>query len=303
MSEFSHEPGGPALIRPLEIKGSFFGRYRASAGREMHKVNISGTALTYNQLAWLGNLFFKANLTGTGAGADKTYPFVPSSAADDVKSATLEFGYDTALTASQPGFRLPYVVGDELTITWDKGNPEGIPWSANLHSPKAITQVSAFTGTPATIASTAMSAVGTQVFIDATTIGTTADAYVTTVEFKLPLTWADLDTLNLTTAAQDTFRASERSPTLTLTRYFINDNELDRYNDKAVRKIRVATTGPALGASNYKATLDFYGVLEDYKTTRVDGLVMEQLTYANIYDTTASTDHSLTVITAEATIS
>lgn len=304
LTEFSHEPS-VALIRPPEIRGSYFGRYRAAAGREMHNVSIGGPSLSYNQLVLLANVFFKTNLTGTGVGADKTYPFVPSSAVDDLKSMTLEWGYDTSLSGTQPGFRLPYVVGDELSITWAKSDLEGVKWSAKMHSPKAISQITTFGGTPTSIASTALSPTGTQVFIDATTIGTTADNYVTTAEFTLPHTWTDLDTLNLTTAAQDTFRASERVPSLTLTRYFINDNELDRYNDKAVRKIRVRTTGPTLGAGTYLATLDFYGVLDTdgHRWAEVDGLKMETLKYVNIYDATAAADHSLTVTTAESTVS
>lgn len=302
-TEFSHEPS-VALIRPLEVRGSFFGRYRASAGREMHTVNLSGTALSYNQAAWLGNMFMKGVTTGTGAGADKTYAFLPTSATDDLKSFTFEWGYDTALSATQPGHRLPYVVGDELTITFDKSNLEGVAWAVKAHSPKGASQISAFGGSPTSLTSTSISPVETQVYIDAATIGTTQDDYVTTAQISVPISWTDLDTLNQTTAAQDTFRAAEKVPAVTLTRYFINDNELDRYNDKAVRKIRIEAVGPSLGASNYKFTFDFYGVLDTdgHAWTTVDGLIMETLKYVNIYDTTATTDHSLTVVTAETTI-
>lgn len=302
---FSHEPD-VALLYPRQTRASYFEHYSAAAGREQHRLRVPGTALSFNQLAWLGTAFFKGLTTGTGAGADKTYAFVPASAADDLKSFTMEWAYDVALSATQPGFRLPFVVGDELTITWDKGNLEGIAWEAAFHSPKGISQITAFGGTPTALATTLMSPVNTQVYIDAAggTIGTTADNYVRTAAFHKTIPWADLDTLNLSTAAQDTFRVQAPTEELTLTRYYINDNELDRYNDKAVRKIRVRTTGPTLGGSTYLATLDFYGVLapDGYRYTNVDGLKMEQLKYLPIYDTGAATDHSLTVVTAEATI-
>jgi len=301
-TEFSHSPEVLA-IRPMERRGSYFGFYRAAAGREKHALTMGGN-LSYNQAAWLGNLFFKAVGTGTGAGADKTYTFVPTSATDDLKTATVEWGYDTALSATQPGFRLPYVVGDKLKLTFDKASAEGVTFAADMHSPKAISQLSTFGGTPTALTTTPMTPVQTQVYIDPTTIGTTVDNYVVSAEFELNHSWTDLDTLNATTAAQDTFRVDPRAWTLTLTRYGINDNELDRYYDKAVRKIRVLSTGPTLGASNYKLTLDCYGVLDTdgYSYTETDGLVMEQLKYVPVYDSTAVTDHSLVVITQEATV-
>lgn len=299
-TDFSHSPD-VSTIRPMERRGSFFGFYRAAAGREQHELEF-GSNLTYNQAAWLGNIFIKGVTTGTGAGADKTYAFVPASATDDLKTATLEWGYDTALSGTQPGFRMTYAVGDELTITFDKAAPEGVTFSANMHSPKAVTQIASFGGSPTALASTAVTPVQVQVYLDAATIGTTADNYVTSAEWTLTNEWTDLDTLNATTAAQDTFRVGARAWTLNLTRYKINDTELDIYNSKAVRKVRVRATGPSLGSTNYKIDLDLYGVYTGYDNVSVDGLAMETLTLEPVYDTTATTDFSMTVVTAETTI-
>lgn len=299
-TDFSHTPS-VATIRPEERRGSYFGFYRASAGREQHSLTFSGN-LTYNQAAWLGNLYIKGVTSGTGAGADKTYAFTPSSATDDLKSATLEWGYDTALSATQPGFRLPYAVGDQLQITFDKASADGVTFSADMHSPKAVTQISAFGGTPTAIASTAVSPVQVQVAIDTATIGTTVDNYVTVADWTLTNNWTDLDTLNATTAAQDTFRVSARAWQLAVTRYKINDTELDAYNAKTIRKVRITATGPTLGSSTYKITLDLYGVWTGYTNASVDGLAMETLTLEPVYDSTATTDFSMTVVTAETTI-
>jgi hypothetical protein len=302
LTSFDHTPD-VKLIRPEERRASYNAFYRAAAGRERHTLQFGGN-LSFNQFAWLGNIYFKAVGTGTGAGSDKTYLFLPTSAVDDLKSFTAEWGYDTALSATQPGYRLPYVVGDELTVTWDKAADEGVTFQANLHSPKAVSQISAFGGTPTALTTTAIVPVTTQVYIDPTTIGTTEDDYVQKAEFNLRHQWTDLDTLNQTTAAQDTFRVGARQWTLTLTRYGINDNELDRYYDKAVRKIRIRSTGPVLGGSNYSHTLDLYGVLDTdgHKVGYVDGLAFETLKYVPVYDSTATADHILTVVTAETTI-
>jgi hypothetical protein len=299
-TDFTHDPD-VATIRPQERRGSFFAFYRASAGREMHGVEFSGN-LTYQQAAWLGNTFIKGVTTGTGAGADKTYAFLPASATDDVKSATLEFGYDTALSATQPGFRLVYVVGDELTMTFDKGSPDGVTFAASMHSPKAIAELAAFGGSPTALTTNAITPVTVQVYIDPTTIGTTEDDYITNAEWKLTNEWTDLDTLNQTTAAQDTFRVGARAWTLKVQRYKINDTELNAYNAKTVRKIRVRATGPVLGGSFHSLTLDCYGVWSDYSNDSVDGLAMETLTLEPVYDTSAATDFRLDIVTDTTTI-
>jgi hypothetical protein len=299
---FQHNPE-VRTIRPQERRGSYFAYYRATAGREKHMLQTGGN-LSYNQAAWLGNMYFKGVTAGAGGGADKTYAFIPTSASDDLKSFTFEWGYDTTLSASQPGIRLPFVVGDKLTMTFDKSNDEGVTFQAEMHSPKSVSQITSFGGTPTALTTTAMSPIQTQVYIDPTTIGTTEDDYVQVATFELTHQWTDLDTLNQTAAAQDTFRVGARDWVLNLTRYFINDNELDRYFDKAVRKIRIKNTGPSLGASNYSTTLDLYGVLDTdgYSAGEADGLIWETLKYVPVYDSTATTDHSFTVVTAEATI-
>lgn len=294
-TDFSHEPD-VATIRPSERRGSYFAFYRAAAGREKHKINFSGN-LTYQQAAWLGNVYVKAIASGTGAGADKTYAFIPASATDDLKAATLEWAYDTTLSASVPGWRLPFSVGDELTITFDKGSADGVTFDAAMHSPKAISQISAFGGTPTALTTNAIIPTTVVVTSDATTIGTTVDNYWTTAEFKLMNAWTDLDTLNNTTAAQDTFRVGARTWTLGVTRYYINDTELDLYNSKAVRKVRIKATGPVLGGSFHSLAIDCYGVWTSLGYESVDGLKMEKLVLEPVYDATAATDFRVDVVT------
>jgi hypothetical protein len=289
------------LIRPRESRASLFGHYRAAAGRTTGGVSFSGN-LSYNQLAWLGETFIKAVGTGVGAGADKTYAYTPASATDDVKSATIEYGFDTSLSAGTPGFRQVYCLGRELNITWDKGSQDGVTFSADFTSPSGASQITSFGGTPTQIASTAMSPNNTAITIDAATIGTTADLYAPSLSWTLTNGFTDLNTLNNTSGAQATFRTGEWAWTAELTRYYVNDNEQDRFVDKAVRKIRVVNTGPALGGSTYRAQLDLYGVIENATWDRSDGLVMETLTYVPVYDSTAATHFALTVVTAEASI-
>lgn len=292
------------IIRPSERRASYFAYYSSAIGRERNGYTFGGI-LSYNQAAWLGNVFFKKVTAGTETGVGTgvfRYTFAPASATDDLASATSEFGYDTALSATQPGTRLPFTVGQELGMTFDKANAEGVTFSADMHSPKAATEITAFGGTPASLATKLLTPTTVQVYIDAATIGTTEDDYVTTADFTLTHDWTDLDTLNQTTAAQDTFRVGAREWSCTLTRYGINNTEKAAWKAGTARKIRIRSTGPTLGTGTYALTLDLYGVYTGYDEPSVDGLVMQQFTLSPQYDTTAATDHALVVDTAESTV-
>jgi hypothetical protein len=71
---------------------------------------------------------------------------------------------------------------------------------------------------------------------------------------------------------------------------------------KTPRKIRIKGTGPTLGGSAYSAQLDVYGITDGYEKADVDGIGIERLTLLPQYDTTATTDFSLTVVNATASI-
>lgn len=305
--EFMHDvTWGQSIvtIRPQEQRGSYFGFYRAAAGIETNTLSIGGNG-SYNQAAWLGQLYIKGSVAPTVVGVTgQQYAFVPSSATDDLASVSLEWGFDTAPSAGTPAFQLPYVVGDNLEFTFDKSNVDGVTFKADMLSPKAVTNIATYTAGAATIASTAMSPINTVVSIDPTTIGTTVDNYITKCTWALNNTWTNLQTLNNTAAAQATFRADVRQWKFTAERYYNDSNELLRYKDKAPRKIRILNTGPLIagGTANYAFQLDLYGVITDSQWTDVNGLICETLTYEPIYDGTAATDFSLQVTTAEASI-
>lgn len=290
-----------ATIRPEELRNSYFGFYRAAAGNETNSLDFADY-MTYTDLIWYSNVHIKAVASGTGAGADKTWTFTPSAATDDLKSATIQFGYSDGIGATQPAVELRYCLGEEFTLSFDKSSEGLNTISSRLITPKAATQISAFTGVLSDRTRELATAAQTRVYIDASTIGTTSDNDVTSVSWTLTNGFVNLQTLNNTSAAQDTFRPNPRRWTATITRYYRNDTEWDAYVNKTVRKIRVRALGPTLGASNYKVDLDLYGVYTARTETEVDGLGMEQFTLEPVYDTTATTDFSLVVVNADATI-
>jgi len=291
-----------AIQRPSERRASYFGNFRSYAGIERNGFRFGGDA-TYTDLIWWANLHIKAVAAGTGAGGDKTWTFVPTAGADDLKSASLQFGYADAIGATRPAWEVDGVLGEELTLTITKS----APWSfrSQLMSAEGATQISAFTGTPAD--RTLMSILGTttQTYIDPTTIGTTVDNDVLDSEFTLTNGFVHLDTLNATNVAAEILRPAARDWKLAITRYYRNDTELDAMLAATVRKVRIKATGPVLGGSFYSATLDLYGVWdgEQYEKTEVDGLGVEKFVLVPQYDSTATTDFSLIVVNADAAVS
>lgn len=294
------------LIYPEQLRQSYHVNYEGVAGTETNSFEFEGP-VGYNNLPWWLNLHVKAVASGTGAGANKTWAFTPASASDDLKTATIQYGYADNIGASVPAWSCAYVIGDELTLSWDKspGNP-GVTFRSRLVSPLGATQISAFSGTGTYTAETdgLAKANGTKVYMDASTIGTTADDDILSVEWTLQDRTVNLYTLNGTSAAEDTFRPEGWAWQARIRRYFRNDTEIDAYVAKTLRKVRVRTTGSSLGTGNYQITLDLYGKYngDSRRIAEVDGLGIEEYTLVPIYDATATTSFSVEVVNDQSAI-
>ena len=290
-----------ATIRPEELRSSYFGFYNAAASIESNELTLSGD-LDYSQAAWLGQVFVKGGVAGTGASADKTYTYLPTGTADDLKTACVEFGYGDGIGASNPAWKLTYVGGEELTLSFSK--PDGrVTYDATFRSASTATQIAAFTGTPTSPTTTLVSPNVVAVYSDpGGTIGATADNNVLDVEWTLGNGWQPLYTLNNSASAQAVYRPGIRTWTARIRRYYANDTWLDDFVDKTVQKIRVRAVGATLGTSNYSINLDLYGVFTGRTLTEVDGLGVEEFTLEPVYDSTATTDFQLVVVCADTSI-
>ena len=167
-------------------------------------------------------------------------------------------------------------------------------------SPKGASQISAFTGSLSDVVTIDALGTGTAVYIDTTTIGSTADPNILDASWTLTNGYTYLDTLNATNTATSILRPGARSWRLNVTRYYANDTELDLYLTKAVRKVRIKTEGPIIPTTAVKnsITLDLYGVWESYEKTEVDGLGVEKMTLAPLYNSTATNDMGLVIVNA-----
>jgi hypothetical protein len=175
-------------------------------------------------------------------------------------------------------------------------------FDASWLAASTATQITAFTGALSDRTVTPASSATTQTYIDATTIGSTADSNVTSVDWTLNLDPVPFYGLNASQAASAIYRPHHRQWTATIVRQFVNSNEWTIYNNKAERKVRVKTTGPSLGASNYIIQLDLYGVYTSRAYTDVDGIITETLTLEPIYDTGVSGSFALSATNATSAI-
>jgi hypothetical protein len=287
-------------IANTTLRGDFFETYEINPGVERNGLNISGPVL-YNQIPFWLESSVKGGNTPSGTVAPYTWAYTPNSGtANAPKTFTAEWGWADGGTVV-PTYKLPGCSTDELTISYVKD--EAVNFSATTIAAGTVTLGTAFSASPGDTTQISVLGVGAAVYIDATTIGSTADTSVQEATFTLTRGLVRRETLNGTSAAVDTVAPVARQARLEIVRYFTNRNELDKFLLKSERKIRIAVTGPTLGAGTYEFTLDFYGVADTHEIAEVDGVIVANITYRGIVDSSANTDFSITVKNNLATIS
>ena len=287
-----------ATIMPQELRNSYFQNFRAYPGLENAEFTFAGD-VTYDDMAFWLSVAVKGVPVVTGGGADKTWTAVPAGATDDLKAFTLEAGWVDFIGTY--GNRWAGVQCDEYAIKFEKD--KALTYTAKCTTFKGAVAITAYSASPAD--RTNVTALGTtaKVYIDTSTIGSTQDTSVVSAEFTLKNQLVELNTLDATGTGQALYRPKPRDVGLKITRYLTSITELTAYIAKTERKIRLTTTGPTLGGSNYGLTLDFYGIPTDHKWADVNGLIVEELTFDSIYDSTATTDFSIVAVNSLATIS
>lgn len=289
-----------ATIRPEELRASYEGFYQAAPGPERSLLTVGGR-MSYDDFIWWANLFWKAVATGTGAGADKLWTFVPTNTSDDVKTCTFQLG-DSQAIATSPGVKLNYGMGDTFNIHYEKNDDGAATFTGTILFAKALSQITAFTGSLSDRVTVPVSCNNTLVKIDTTTIGTTTDTAVTSVDFTLNLNPVPFYALDNTLAAQSVLRPNHRTWQAVITRQYNSATEFSAYVAKTIRKVRVLTTGAALGSSAYTVQQDMYGVYTNRAWSDVDGIITEELTLEPVFDTGTSSSTSLVVTNATAAI-
>jgi hypothetical protein len=287
-------------IANTTLRGTFFETHEINAGVERNGLNISGPVL-YNQIPFWLESSVKGGVTPSGTVAPYTWAYTPNSGtANAPKTFTAEWGWADGGTAV-PIYLLPGCATDELSIAYVKD--EAVTFTATTIAAGTVTLGTAYSASPSDTTQISVLGVGAAVFIDTTTIGSTADTSVQEATFTLTRGLVRREVLDGTSASVDTVAPVARQARLEIVRYFTNRTELDKFLLKGERKIRIRTTGPVLGAGNYEFTVDFYGVADTHEIAEVDGVIVANIAYRGIVDSSAATDFSITVKNNLATIS
>ena len=282
---------GSIVISPL--RGSFRPNRAVYPGLDTTTMTVEGTAF-YDELAFWLSLAVKGGLSGTGATADKSWAFTPSNATDDLKSATLQWGVPGAATL----WKLNYLMATALTLKYKKD--AAVEYSIDLVTPKAPIDIAAVTGSLTDLTHVAALGTTTAVYIDTTTIGSTADPNVVEAEFSIDNGLVVTKALNATGTGIEIARPNPVKWELKLTRLFQTATERTAAWAKTERKIRILATGPTLGSSAYGLTIDMWGFIDGIEEADVDGIGAEKLTILPLEDT--AKDFQVTLVNSLASI-
>lgn len=299
------EPGGAALKDPVNVirvrnAGSLATSHRSYPGLRKPEVEIAGN-WTYNWAPWWLNLFLGPLAAGTGAAADKTWTFdstVVSDTADNLKSASIELGGKDARPAE---YKLAGAMGQKLTLSIKPGEP----WRY-----KATLLATSITAAAKTASLSTLSSIVdvlttlTKVYIDTTSVfGTTQRVgSVVSAEIEIGIGTGVRYTLDGSRNPTRQAVVGPRAISAKLIVEYDSQTEYTAAQAATAKRVRIEATGPTLGASAYRCTLDLPGTWDAYDWGDDGGVRTETLTLVGQYDATPAADIAAVVVNASATL-
>lgn len=285
------------LVRTGNTTGSVFQTSNVIPGLEKDTLKVTQGSVNWDRLHTLFLTSMDGSVTATGTSNGKTWgPFKPPAVStgaaitDNLKSLTAEFGWANPASAT-PAHQLTGLVCNR----WKLGfTPQGfVTAETDYVTIKTLTDITSFTGTlsPDTIVSSPSFSMH-KYYVDESTIGTTEDTAV----YQADLEWMGQMDIDENRKRLGIIRQTDW--TLNLVRFYEASNLLAAYRAKTVEKIRIQSTGPAIGSGTYLLTVDLYGRLESRTVENLNGFVTENLTFKPSRDSSAATDISVTVVNA-----
>jgi hypothetical protein len=272
------------------------------AGIENNTFSVSNVPLSFEDTGFL-LCTVPGMVSGAGAGAGTptttdtsayTRAFVPS---QTVTTYGATGGYDMHLQIgttdfiSTVGWSIPGLKLTDFTMTFNKratGTDTGCLFSGTWQTPKACTDITAFTGSLSDRTQTHPIGNTNKTYLDTSTSGTTADPEITTAVFhwaRQPSFHDGMDDTGLHTSMHF---PGHVTTDLTITRKFSDKTELNAYVAKTLRKFRLLNEGALIGATTALNTVrvDFIGKITGHQPTWVDGMLYATITYSGMYDST-----------------
>jgi len=276
---------------PQEDRNSFEDFYRSAQTKAHVEINGAVAWATFEDAPWFAQLFVKGGVSGVLSNTTVyTYTFVPTPAADDLKTATLEGFTDTAAWA------VPFTVGKKLEVTYQRGQP--VQFNMDFWGQRMVSQAKtpALSQRPTEDITDGL----TTAYIDTATIGTTVAANVLDGKLTLDNAWEPIYPLN-GTQYPSKFIRNRRHIVGEVTIEFDTTTEYDAFVAGTARKMRLKSVGTTIAGSSpatpKSMTWDFYTAGWDtYDFGRQGGIWTAKLAGRSTYDSTAGSSWSLVCV-------
>lgn len=294
------EPGSAELHNTIDRirrrnSGSLATSHSSSSG-------LTHAALQYDERATFD--FLAVNLasllaptvTGTGAGADKTWAFTPSDSVDNLKRASLELGGRDTWPAEE---HIAGAIIRAWELTWDKTGEDwmqSIEW-IGIRSTQAA-KAGALT-LPTTLVP--ILAKATRCYIDPTTFGSTSYGRALSGRIRVELETSE----RFGTDGNDyanRIAVLKRTVTASVVAEYDATTLRDAWRNGTLQKLRIANTGPSLGGSTYSAILDIPGTWETSDLGDDGGIITLEHELTAEYNATLTADISATIVNSIAAI-
>jgi hypothetical protein len=231
-------------------------------------------------------------ITAVGAGADKVWtgtgikpPALSTGGAvvEALKSFTLEYGFANP-AAANPAHKMVGAVIDRIKIIWE---PRGfVSAEIDFVALAVPTDITAYSGTlsPDVMSAAVPDFSHFKCYIDDATIGSTLDTSVIGGEVE----WKGF--MAIDDNAKKLALGKQTEVTAKFTRFWEATDMLAATRTKALKKIRIASIGPALGSTTWELAVDVYGAVDQKSFAAINGFVSEEVEIIPKRDATAATD-------------
>lgn len=281
-------------------------------GIEDNTVAITGMPVSYEDLGfYLSTVPGIVSGSGQGAGTPTTTDTSAYTraflASQTVTTVGAGGGYDLHLQAgptdltSTVNWSVPGLRCTDLTLAFKKrasGTDSGAMLSGTWQTPKAATQITSLTGSPADRTQTLPTGNVVKAFVDSSTLGSTADPEVTEATLQVTCQPAFHDGQDATGLHTSMHFPNPMASQMTLVRKFSDTTELAAYLARTRRRIRILLEGAVIGATTAKNTIqvDFVGDPSTHQMTWVDGMLYASIVYLGVWDSTLAASWKVTTI-------
>ncbi len=287
-----------ARYEPKLMRNSFEQYYESIIVSQHSELKGVKLPASYEVLTNLLSYAVKGGVTPTPSGSSYSWAFTPTLTADDLSGLGAEMGTDTA------AYHIANLYCDQLTLDFTRG-ADSAQATADFVGSMAFKMGAKTPGLTRT-GLNLLNPAYTSTYLDTTTIGSTLvnDVVSAKVAIKngIQQLWFLNGLLYPTAIARPT-----RSLDLEMQKWFDDpvelDNAMNTIGNGVQRKVRLTTTGPAIGSSGIanSLTIDSYGYWSTFPLKVDKDVWVLNMTGHSVYDVGAGGSWSMTLVNDLAT--